>query len=306
VYVGSLDGTAPRRLMPAYSRVTYGAGHLLWVRDGTLQAQPFDVDSATLSGQPIALSGRVKHHAEGDAAFDVSSSGVLIYYREPGEALTRLTLFDRRGRERQVLTDVGAHRQPRFSPDGERVLAERASLEGSNVDLWIYEVARQGAVKLSTADAPHANAAWSADGRTVAYTLTRDSTHRIFTKTVDDSRPERPLEAFAGEAILEDWSSAGRYLAARVPRDGLWIIPLDGRHKPWPFRQDSRATVWQSEFSPGGQWLAYMSDLSGSPEVFVSRSPRQANGARSRRAEARSRTGAPTAGSCSTSPGTAC
>ena len=163
-------------------------------------------------------------------------------------------------------------------------------------DLWIYEVARQGAVKLTTSDDPDANAAWSADGRTVVYTRSHASTHRLFTKTVDDGRPERPLEAFAGEAILEDWSAGGRYLAARVPRDGLWIIPLDARQKPWAFRQDSRATVWQSEFSPGGQWLAYMSDASGSPRCSWSRFPRPVNAGRSRRAGAPSRIGAQTAG----------
>jgi Tol biopolymer transport system component len=278
LYVGSLDGAPPRRLLQAYSRATYAAGHLLWVREGTLMAQPFDTAAATLSGMPIAISGRVKHHAEGDAAFDVAPSGVLVYYQEPGQALTRLTLFDRRGREHQVLTEPGAHRQPRFSPDGERVIAERASQEGSNVDLWMYEVARQSAVKLTTSETPDTNAAWSNDGRTVAYTLTRASAHRIFTKDVDDGRPERPLPAFSGEAIVEDWSAGGPYLAARVPREGLWIIPLDPGQKPWMFRRDTRATVWQSEFSPNGQWLAYMSDESGSPEVFVE--PFPATGAR--------------------------
>jgi Tol biopolymer transport system component len=278
LYVGSLDGTPPRRLLPAYSRATYAAGHLLWVREGTLMAQPFDETTATLSGMPVAITGGVKHHGESDAAFDVAPSGVLVYYQEPGQALTRLALFDRRGRERQVLAEPGAHRRPRFSPDGARVVAERASLEGTNVDLWMYDVARQGAVKLTTSETPDTDAAWSADGKTVAYTLTRASTHRIFTKTVDDGGPERPLQAFAGEAIVDDWSAAGPYIAARVPRVGLWIIPLDARQKPWMFRGDTRATVWQSEFSPDGQWLAYMSDASGSPEVFVE--PFPATGAR--------------------------
>ena len=110
VYVGSLDGAA-RGVMPAYSRVTYSAGHLFYVREGTLLAQPFDAGRPTLSGSPIALSGRVKYHAEGDAAFDVSPSGVLIYYHEPGQASTRLTLFDRRG-----MRAPGADGRGRLSP----------------------------------------------------------------------------------------------------------------------------------------------------------------------------------------------
>jgi Tol biopolymer transport system component len=278
VYVGSLDRAPPVRLMPAYSRVTYSPTHLFYVRDGTLLAQRFDSSRATLSGPTAALSGRVKYHSEGDAAFDVASSGVLIYYLEPGQASTRLTLFDRRGRERQALTDVGAYRQPRFSPDGRRVVAEKASPADSNVDLWIYEVARQSAVKLTSTDSPEVNPVWSPDGTRVAFSSKRDSTYRLFTKTVDGTQGEQPLEPSPVDALVEHWSHDGRYLSATIPRSGLWIIPLIEGQKPWPVRTDPRPSMWQSEFSPDGQWLAYMSEESGSPEVFVE--PFPATGAR--------------------------
>jgi Tol biopolymer transport system component len=278
VYLGSLDGASPRRLMPAYSRVTYSPGHLFYVREGTLLAQPFDARTAELGGSPVALSGRVKYHAEGDAAFDVTPSGVLIYYLEPGQALTRLTLFDRRGRELQALTETGAYRQPRFSPDGGRVVAEKASLTDSNVDLWIYEVARQSAVKLTSASTPEVNPVWSTDGTHIVFSSKRDSTYRIFTKTVDGTRVEEPLEPSPGDALVEHWSRDGRYLSAALPRNGLWIIPLIPGQRPWPVRTDPRSSWWQSEFSPDGRWLAYMSEESGSPEVFVE--PLPATGAR--------------------------
>ena len=45
--LGSIDGGAPVRLMPGYSRVTYSDGYLFYVRDGTLLAQPFDVRRGT-------------------------------------------------------------------------------------------------------------------------------------------------------------------------------------------------------------------------------------------------------------------
>jgi eukaryotic-like serine/threonine-protein kinase len=278
VYVGSLDGAPPVRLMPAYSRVTYSQGYLFYVRDGTLLAQPFNARRATLGGSPVALSGRVKYHAEGDAAFDVASSGVLIYYLEPGEASTRLALFDRRGRERQALTGMGAYRQPRFSPDGARVAAEKASLAGSNVDLWIYDVARQSAVKLTGGESVEVNPVWSSDGRRIVFSSKRDSTYHLFTKTVDGTRAEEPLEPSPADALVEHWSKDGRYLSVTIARNGLWIIPLTAGQKPWPVRTDARASMWQSEFSPDGHWLAYMSEESGMPEVFVE--PFPATGAR--------------------------
>jgi Tol biopolymer transport system component len=278
VYVGSLDGAAPVRLMAGYSRVTYCDGQLFYVRDGTLLAQPFDARTATFTGSPVALSGRVKYHAEGDAAFDVAASGVLIYYLEPGEASTRLTLFDRRGREKQVLTDAAAYRQPRFSPDGTRIVAEKASLADSNVDLWIYEVARQSAVKLTSTAAPAVNPAWSPDGTRIVFSSKRDSTYHVFTKTVDGTHSEQPLEPSPGDAIVEHWSHDGQYLSVTIPRNGLWIVPLAPGQKPWNVRSGSRNAQWQSEFSSDGRWLAYMSEESGSPEVFVE--PFPATGAR--------------------------
>jgi Tol biopolymer transport system component len=187
-------------------------------------------------------------------------------------------LFDRRGREIQAVTDVGAYRQPRFSPDGARVAAEKASLADSSVNLWIYEVARQAAVKLTSADRPEVNPVWSYDGRRIVFSSKRDSTYRLFTKTVDDTRAEEPLDGGPLDALVEHWTTDGRYLSATIPRSGLWIIPLGPGQKPWPVRTDPRQNIWQSEFSPDGRWLAYMSEESGSPEVFVE--PFPATGAR--------------------------
>ena len=278
LYLGSIDGGAPVRLMPGYSRATYSDGHLFYVRDGTLLAQPFDVRRGTVSGSPMALSGRVKYHVEGDAAFDVVPSGVLIYYLEPGQASTRLTLFDRRGRETQALTDAGAYRQPRFSPDGTRIVAEKASLVDSNVDLWIYDVARQSAVKLTSGDAPDVNPVWSPDGKQVVFSSKRDSTYHVFTKIVDGTEAEQQLEPSPGDALVEHWSHDGQFLSMTIQRNGLWILPLGSGQKPWNVRSASRNSLWQSEFSPDGRWLAYMTEESGSPEVFVE--PFPATGAR--------------------------
>jgi Tol biopolymer transport system component len=269
VYVGSTDGAAPWRLMPAYSRVAYSQEHLLFVRQGTLLAQPFDADTVTLSGQPIALSGRVKYHAEADGAFDVSSSGVLIYCLDSGQPSTRLVLVDRRGRELQALTGAGGYRQPRFSPDGQRVVAERVNPARNNADLWLYGVARQSAVRLTSSDAPDVKPVWSPDGKRIVFSSKRDALFHIFSKTVDDTRTEQAVITLEGDKFVEDWSRDGRYLTAAIFRSGLWIIPLDSGHKPWLARADTRADTWQSEFSPDGRWLAYMSEESGAPEVYV-------------------------------------
>jgi len=119
VYLGSLDGSVNRRVTDLYSRTAYSAGHILYVRDGTLQAQAFDPATGDVSGQPVAIASHVKYHPRSDAAFDATPSGVLAYVAESGLSTTRLVLYDRRGRELRVVAPAAVtYRQPRFSPDG--------------------------------------------------------------------------------------------------------------------------------------------------------------------------------------------
>jgi len=269
LYVGSLDGAPPTRLMPAYSRVTYCCGYLYWVRDGALIAQPFDAANVRLTGAPISLFGRIRAHFHGDAAFDVVPSGVLIYAIESGEVSSRLVLVDRRGRLRQALTEGGAYRQPRFSPDGARIAVEKTSLTGGNSDLLIYDLARQSISRLAGGPAPDVHPLWSADGRTVLFSSKRDSAYRLFTKLVDGNGPEQPFSPITTEAVAEHWSRDGRFVSATIPRKGLWIFPLAPGQKPWMVRADPAPNTWHSEFSPDGRFLAYMSKESGRPEVFV-------------------------------------
>jgi len=147
--------------------------------------------------------------------------------------------------------------------------AEKANPAGGNADLWIYDIARQSASRLTGSSASDLHPLWSADGRTILFSSKRDSAYRLFTKRVDGADPERPFGAALGEAIAEDWSRDGRYLSATIPRRGLWVFPLEGGGKPWLVSSDPAPNTFQSEFSPDGRFLAYMSREAGHPEVFV-------------------------------------
>jgi Tol biopolymer transport system component len=271
LYLGVIDGSVNTRLMDAFSRTAYCAGHILYVRDGTLQAQPFDPVRFAVTGQPVPLASHVKFHPRSDAAFDATPS-VLAYATEPGLSTTRLTLYDRRGREIRVLTTVPAtYRQPRFAPDGTRIIAEKGDSSRNKTDLWLFDLARTSESKLTDSqDNEHnVNPAWSPNGQQIAFSKRRDGRFEIVSKVVEGAGREERLAALDGDTLLEDWSRDGRYLSASVRRNGLWVIPFDRQTKPWRVRADTRAEVWQSEFSPDSRWLAYMSEESGRPEVYV-------------------------------------
>ena len=279
LYLASIDGTEPpRKLMRAASRAAYANGRLLYVQDGTLQAHPFDPERGTFTGSPVRLSTNVKYHPAADAAFDVSATGVLIYGLEVGQALSRLTLFDRRGRESRTIAEGAAYRYPRLSPDGQRVVAEKIDPESNGGDLWMYGVSGQSAVRLTSADAPDARPVWAPDGNRIAFSSKRGTVFDIYSKAVDSAEPERLLVRLPGDKLVEHWSPDGKYLVGTVLRSGLWILPVSGSEEPRLVRASARAETWQSEFSPDGRWLAYMSEESGSPEVYVE--PFPATGAR--------------------------
>ena len=278
VYLGSIDGGVPRLVMPAVSRVKFVDGHLLFVRQGILVAQPFNVNTLTLEGQPFTLADHLKYHTSADAAFDVSNTGVLVYGQIAGEPVTRLMVFDGRGRELEPLTPTGAYRHPRFSPDGHRVVAEKVNTDDGNVDVWIYDLERHSVARLTSTAAPDSRPTWSGDGRRVAYSSKRGSVYDVYVKAVDTTEPEQTLVTGPGDKLIEHWSANDKYLSGTVLRSGLWVYPLDSAEKPWMVRASQQVENWQSEFSPAGNWLAYMSSESGNPEVYVE--PIPATGAR--------------------------
>ena len=279
VYVGSLDSTMRRKLMPAYSRVAYSpTGHLLFVRNYLLTAQPFDAGTATFSGEPVEIASGVKFHLASDAAFDVSSTGILVYRANEGLPATRLTLFDRTGHELRELTGTGFFRHPRFSPDGTRIATEEVQGDAPNPDLWLLEPASQRAARLTSHVGPDIRPTWSPDGRRLAFSSKRATSYDLYVKTLDVLEEEQVLWKSETDKMVEDWSPDGKTLTVTVLRSGLWRYSLDPKEKPALIRPSFTAETWQSEFSPDGHWLAYMSTESGRAEVYVE--PIPATGAR--------------------------
>jgi dipeptidyl aminopeptidase/acylaminoacyl peptidase len=72
-------------------------------------------------------------------------------------------------------------------------------------------------------------------------------------------------------------SSDGRYLAyvaggGIIARSDIWILPLFDGKKAFAYLE-SAFIESQPQFSPDGRWLAFMSNKSGRPEVYVSSFP---------------------------------
>jgi Tol biopolymer transport system component len=121
---------------------------------------------------------------------------------------------------------------------------------------------------------------WSADGRVVAFASEHGSGLDIYQRPVNQSEPDQPLLKLNAPPLVfpADWSSDGRYLmyyrTDPKSKNDVWVLPLFGERKPFAVVQ-SEFNEWQAQFSPDGKWIAYVSDQSGIPQVYVQAFPTQ-------------------------------
>lgn len=260
------SGTNPRFLP---------TGHLVFVRSGVLLAAPFDPDKLELKGSPTpVLESVVENPRKGAGQFDVSTNGSLIYI--PGGVTFgehELVLVDRAGVERVLTAKKRPYEDFSLSPDG-RFAA--TTIEGPVTDTWIHDIARDTDTRL-TFGVEHRDPCWSPDGKRVAYSGYRDGKSTIDWKPVDGNGPEEQLVALDhGDLMPWFFSRDGRFLVFAVyspaTRADVWILPMDGDRKPRPLLESRFDEEW-AQLSPDSRWIAYNSDESGRPEVYVASFP---------------------------------
>jgi serine/threonine protein kinase/Tol biopolymer transport system component len=278
VYLGSLDSPDRTRLLDSFSNAQYGSGFLVFPRDGTLMAQPFDATRLALSGQAMAVAERVVYDRGVPptgtlAAFAVSDTGALVF---EASRTSRLVWFDRAGRQTGILGDPapygsGVH----LSPDGSQAAAVVTdSTEAANV--WLFDVARGVRIPLTTSGLVSSGFApgsiWSPDGSHVVFASTQKGPHDLFQKASNGADPEDLLLADDFNKYPESWSPDGRFLLytrwAKGSTPDIWVLPLSGDRKPYPFIEGPFFEL-AGRFSPNGRWVAYNSNESGRSEVYV-------------------------------------
>jgi Tol biopolymer transport system component len=113
---------------------------------------------------------------------------------------------------------------------------------------------------------------WSPDGSSIIFRSNRDGHYDLYQKFVNGGKGEVVLLKSNESKIARSWSPDGRLLLYTVVRpkgkSELWVLPLWGERKPVPFLVTD-FNVDQARFSPDGHWVAYVSDESGSNEIYV-------------------------------------
>ena len=281
VYLGSLDSKEPGKLiLKGGSNARYANGHLIFLRNGALLAQPFDVDRLELGGQPLSLVEQIDTGtslSDVTGAFTASQTGELAY--QTGTLVrSQLTWFNRAGTQLGTLGEQADYVDVALSPDDKRVAVSVMDLDRGTHDLWIFDVARRLGERFTYESGDDFGPNWSRPrGDRIFFSSQRNGSIQLYEKPSSGSGSETLLLEDALGKFNPSPSEDGRFLVyvgggGIIGRSDLWVLPLFGERKPAPFLE-SRFLETQGQFSPDGRWIAFMSSKSGQREVYVTPFP---------------------------------
>ena len=251
-----------------------GTGHIVYARNGSLLAVPFDLERLEVTGAAVQILDDVWMEPVGAlvAQFAISQTGALVYITSLGLPERSLVWVDRRGRVEPVMEERRAFASPSLSPDGERLAV--TVWTGMDRDIWLYDLS-SGTRSRLTFEKDNLRPVWMSDGRHVVFSSNRQGGSNLFRKSVDGSREtERLMPSMSGWQFATSVSPDGRFLAFMQEesdtQQDIWVLPLggDGEREPQLIVR-TRFFDGQGAFSPDGRWLAYVSDESGRYEVYV-------------------------------------
>jgi len=279
LYVGSIEGGPGKFLLFTHANAAYANGHLLFVKDNALTAQPFDVSSLELSGDPVVVQDGVEEHRTWwMAIFSASQNGTLVFAPVQNPDNTLLWM-DSTGKHLGTVGEPGRYASLHLSPDESRLVVER---DRPHHDLLLYDLRRndlRGEDLLPTQFTSGVTAGlpvWSGDGTKIAFASEKAGTFEIHVKSTFGTKEEEVLVA-TPNSLPVHWAPDGSALLYSTDESGLqdaslWALPLQGARTP---RLLLKAPSYTSDgvFSPDMRWITYSSRESGAQRVYATPYP---------------------------------
>jgi eukaryotic-like serine/threonine-protein kinase len=267
--LNALVVSAPKRAAP-WDVMRGGRGYLIFMREQTALAQPFDLVRLELTGEPSPIAEAVGTDIN-RGMFSVSTNSTLAYRSRTDDL--RFGWFDRTGRLLEAL-ESAAGEYPRLSADSKHIAFDRVDAQSVAGDIWIDDVSRGIATRLTFHPAYDWTPVWAPDGTRVAFASNRDGAMDLYTKSIRAAESEQQVFKSAKRKIPTDWcrSQEGEFLVFQQEDAAtgwdLWALPMAGDRRPFPILA-SRFNETQGAVSPDGKWLAYRSDETGSDQVYI-------------------------------------
>jgi eukaryotic-like serine/threonine-protein kinase len=279
IYIADLDSKSRRLVVTADSNAVYTPpGYLLFVRERTLMAQPFDAGKLQTTGDAFPIAEQI------DSAgvvvqkqFSASQNGVLAYTSGGARGGLQLTWIDRSGKVTGNVGPPGIYNNFRLAPDEKRITFDQPDAQTGSADVWVMDLVRGVTSRLTFDPSVDNLPIWSPDGLRILYPNNRSGTFDLYVKAATGAGQEEVLVKLGTPTGWgTHWSRDGRFIMYEIPGDktgrDLWIAPQFGDRKPFPYLH-AQFNESEGNFSPDGRWVAYVSDESGRNEIYVQAFP---------------------------------
>ena len=274
-----VNGGTDARVLPS--------GHLVYSREATLFALPFDAARLAVTGSPVPVqegiqqTARVGGGQSGAAQVAWSDQGTFVFVPGSTTSTVRsLVWIDRQGQEEPA----SAPERPylagsalRISPDGSQVALSILPESQSRVpattarsafasDLWVWHIARGSLTRLTFTGRAF-TPIWTPDGQRICH----DDGSEAFCQAADGrGRPESIFHAEGLSGIRAFAPDGSRVLFTKIVKNAsdIMMATVGAPVEIHPLLQ-SAFSESAPVISPDGLWVAYASNESGRLEVYV-------------------------------------
>ena len=282
----SLKDSTYTTLINGGSFARYSGNHILFARQGSLFATSFDAKKKAIGKMEKLLVESLYSNINGSALFAVGGSNLVYVEGQEDIGTEQLVWVDRKGNFQTLFSNGKDLNMPAISPKGDRIAL--TSYDGPNSDLWLLEMERNTFTRLTSHPGEDFGPVWSPDGKQIAFSSeiaqeVGEEGPGIALMVIDSSDPPKRLFSTPGFGNWEfplSWSSdSERLLFASTSGAPVQDLEVMG------FANNLRI-IWEQTsnsenggvFSPDGNWIVYVSDLSGRNEIYVR--PSSTTGAR--------------------------
>jgi eukaryotic-like serine/threonine-protein kinase len=268
IWIGSVAGSEPRQLIDApAAKPIYASGHILFVRNRTLTARPFDPSSRQLSGQEFSVAQSLASTDPfiNPADFAAGPGGTLVF--ATGGRPNRLAWRDRSGKLLDEVATGDDLVTPRIAPDGNRVAFAR--VERENMDIWVTDLVKRWLIRLTFDPGMDRYPIWSPDGASITYSSGELRRFDLYRRPADGTGSVERLTSEPSAQHAMDWSTDGKLLSFTRNIQGTDLMMLPSGGQPYMFLQTNVSEA-HSQFSPvTPRWVAYSADDTGRREIYV-------------------------------------
>ncbi len=244
-------------------------GHLVYAlpNKGNLMSVRFDLDKLEAKGGPVsiveAVLGNGMQYAVSDAGTLVYMPGAPTAANAPGLSLVWV---DRAGKEEPLEAPPDQYSCPKISPDGTQIAL---TVGRENADVWVWDIARKTKTRLTFDKGAESLPIWTPDGKQILFYSDRDGkAGGIYRKQADGTGEEEKVASAPWALTPYAFSRDGKTLVV-VEKRGIGMLSMERDHARTPLLQNPDYAQSQPKLSPDGRWMAYASDESGKPEIYV-------------------------------------